>query len=76
MYHDYILDYLERKENLDMIYLDFSKVFDRVNHSVHLSKLKALGIKGNFGSGLGTFLLGRTKKVKVRESLSQEEIIL
>ena len=49
-HHDYILKSLEEKDNVDVIYLDFSKAFDRVEHSVLLSKIKALGISENFGA--------------------------
>ena len=34
---------------VDMIYLDFSKVFDKVDHGVLMHKLKHLGITGNLG---------------------------
>ena len=32
----------------DMVYLDFSKAFDKVDHDILLHKVKALGITGNF----------------------------
>ena len=75
-HQDFILQNLEKKVNVDVIYLDFSKAFDRVDHSVLLSKVKALGIQGNLGSWLGTFLLGRRQRVKVGNSFSEPEIIL
>ena len=34
---------------IDMIYLDFAKAFDTVDHGVLLHKLKNLGITGNLG---------------------------
>ena len=74
-HQDFILQNLEEKINVDVIYLDFSKAFDRVDHSVLLSKVKALGIQGNLGSWLGTFLLGRRQRVKVGNSFSETEII-
>ena len=49
-HQDFILQNLEKKENIDVIYLDFAKAFDRVDHSVLLSKIKALGIQGNLSS--------------------------
>ena len=71
-----ILDHMENKVNTDVIYLDFSKAFDKVDHSVLLSKVRALGIQGNLGAWLGTFLLGRTQKVKVGDTLSDGETII
>ena len=70
------MESLEEKSNIDVVYLAFSKAFDRVDHSVLLSKVRALGIKGNLGSWLGTFLLGRTQKVKMGEALSNGDTIM
>ena len=33
----------------DMIYLDFSKAFDKVDHGVLLHKLRDMGIASNLG---------------------------
>ena len=41
-----------------MIYLDFAKAFDKVNHGVLLNKLKKLGITGNLGKWILNFLSG------------------
>ena len=34
---------------VDMVYLDFSMAFDKVDHGILIHKLKALGITGNLG---------------------------
>ena len=46
---DDIMYMLEDGRSVDMVYLDFSKAFDKVDHGILLHKLKALGITGNFG---------------------------
>ena len=38
-----------------MIYLDFAKAFDKMNHGVLLHKLKKLGITGNLGKWIFNF---------------------
>ena len=52
-------------EDFVMIFLDFSRAFDVVNHSIMLTKLQMLGIGGKLLSWIREFLSGRTMSVKV-----------
>ena len=45
---DNIMHLLEVGGSVDMVYLNFSKAFDKVDHGI-LHKLKALGITGHLG---------------------------
>ena len=47
----------------DLILLDFSKVFDRVNHMKLLHKLHQHGARGNILSWIKAFLTGRSQTV-------------
>ena len=44
------------KSSVDMIYLDYAKAFDKVDHGVLLNKLKNFGICGKLGEWLHSFL--------------------
>ena len=46
---DDIMHMLSSDTTVDMIYLDFSMVFDKVDHGVLLHKLKNLGITDKLG---------------------------
>ena len=57
----------------DLILLDFSKAFDKVNHLKLLYKLSCFGVKGNTLDWIQSFLIGRTQTV-VLDGESSEEI--
>ena len=50
---------LERRQQVDVIYLDFSKAFDRVAHEKFLFKLECLGISGSLLAWFRSYLTGR-----------------
>ena len=51
---------------MDMVYLDFAKTFDKVDHGVLLHKIKMLGITGKLGIWLYHFLTGRAHFVMLQ----------
>ena len=53
----YVLDSIEAGYQVDVIYTDFSKAFNKVDHNILIGKLSNLGIPSNF---LTTYLKGRT----------------
>ena len=50
VYDDLMLMFTESSCRIDMIYLDFSKAFDKVDHGVLLHKLRDMGIAGNLST--------------------------
>ena len=65
-HQDDILKALEAGDNLDCIYLDFAKAYDKVDHGILLHKLKNLGISGSVGRWILSFLKGRSQQVMVK----------
>ena len=63
--HKEIIDMLVKGENVDSIYLDFSKAFDKCDIGIMMHKLKALGVKGNLGRWIYNFLTARKQQVVV-----------
>ena len=45
--HDIFLENLAQGNNIDVTYLDFSKAFNLVDHSILLKKCKLKGFRGN-----------------------------
>ena len=70
-YQDNILEALENEENLDSVYLDFAKAYDKVDHGILLHKIKKMGITGKIGRWILNFLKGREQEVLVKGRKSQ-----
>ena len=62
---DLILDILEDNGNADVIYLDFAKAFDKVDHTIVLNKIRNFGITGEIYKWLESFLRNRFQSVMV-----------
>ena len=61
------------RKHTDLILLDFSKAFDKVNHLKLLYKLSCFGVKSNTLNWIQSFLIGRTQTV-VLDGESSEEV--
>ena len=62
---------LDTSEDIDIIYLDFRKAFDKVPHKRLLKKLWGYGIQGKVHSWIKEFLTGRSQKVKIEGKSSK-----
>lgn len=55
----------------DVVYTDFSKAFDKVNHRILLHKLNAIGFNGNIIDWISSYLTGREQMVTFGDSISR-----
>ena len=55
---------------IDMVYLDFAKAFDKVDHHILLRKLKHFGITKQVGIWLASFLSDRKQFVQIPGGIS------
>jgi hypothetical protein len=74
-HQDEILQALEDGNNIDVIYLDLSKAFDKVDHGVLLHKLRSLGITGRIGRWIMNFLQMRRQQVLIRNQKLEISIL-
>ena len=75
-HYDFIINELEKGNNADVIYLDFSKAFDKVDHGILLHKLRDLGITGKIGTWIHSFLTNRYQYVSVNKEKSRRSCVL
>ena len=73
---DDIMHMLNGGGSVDMVYLDFSKAFEKVDHGILLHKLKALGITGNLGMWFYNFLTNRSHFVRLPGGISADSPVL
>jgi ribonucleases P/MRP protein subunit RPP40 len=64
-YTDYITKALNDSAEVDSIYTDFAKAFDKVRHDILLLKLKSFGIHGNMLRWFHSYLYSRSQYVSV-----------
>ena len=60
----------DKRNQIDVIYLDCKKAFDSVPHERLKQKLEAVGIRGNLLKWISCFLDDRRQRVSVKGSLS------
>jgi len=70
-HYDKVLSLLEEGINVDVIYLDFAKAFDKLDFNIALNKLKHLGIDGKIGRWIHSFLTNRQQTVVVNGEKSE-----
>ena len=73
---DNIMHMLDSNSSVDMLYLDYSKAFDKVDHGILLHKLRAVGITGNIGIWLFHFLTDRSHFVRLPGGISEDHPVL
>ena len=67
---DDILDAIDDSEITLLIFLDFSKAFDTVNHKILIEKLKILGFQNDTCDWINSYLCNRYQMVVVGEEKS------
>lgn len=72
LFVQFVLNALENRSQVDVVYTDFSKAFDTVNHFILCEKLKAFGLGGTLLNWITSYLHDRTQSVRVKGFISEE----
>jgi hypothetical protein len=65
LYTSYIFEGIDNNKQIDSVYTDFRKAFDRVDHQILLEKIAFNGIRGNLWRWLKSYITNRTQKVVI-----------
>ena len=68
--YDYVSLHLDSGHAVDVLYFDYRKAFDLINHRILLNKLASIGVSNPLLGWLADFLVGRKMKVVVHGSSS------
>ena len=74
--YDEILKGMEEGANVDSIYLDFSKAFDKVDLGILCWKMKKLGIQGKLAVWIHNFLRDRKQRIIANGAISSESTVI
>ncbi|CAG9137746.1 unnamed protein product [Plutella xylostella] len=67
----YVLNNIDGGNQVDAIYTDFSKAFDKVSHYVLLTKLSAMGVHGSLLRWVTSYVTNRSQAVVVGGACSE-----
>ena len=73
---DNVYEYLSEGNCADILYFDFSKAFDSVPHHRLIIKLEAMGFNNNILNIIKNFLVDRSMRVTVGDSLSKAKSVV
>ena len=65
-----VLSGMGKSGQVDAVYIDFAKAFDRVNHRLLLRKLNLCGVDGSLLSWIESYLSGRSQAVQINSTVS------
>ena len=74
--YDAVTSWFDEGSVIDVIYFDFAKASDVVNHRILLTKLYSIGVRGNLLRWLESFLCNRSMHVTVNGSYSSDVPVL
>lgn len=68
--NEFITDAMANGKQVDVVYTDYSKAFDRIDHCILLSKLYGLGIRGDLLRWFSSYLKNRSQAVVLNNYIS------
>ncbi|XP_060873849.1 uncharacterized protein LOC132947567 [Metopolophium dirhodum] len=74
-FSSYLSEVIEHRGQVDVIFTDFNKAFDTVDHNCLIMVLKSLGIGNPLLSWLHSYITGRKQFIKFKNAISELAVI-
>ena len=75
-HYNEVLSDLENGKIAEVVYLDFAKAFDSVDHMILTKEIKKIGITGEAGLWIHDFILNREQQVIADNKISKPEKVI
>ena len=75
-HYDKVTAAMEEGKNVDVIYLDFSKAFDKLDFDITLQKLHNIGVTEKVFRWIKNFIIGRKQTVSISGAKSSTEPVI
>ena len=75
-HYDRITKLMEEGHDVDIVYVDFAKAFDKVDINIAMNKIQALGINGRLAEWIHCFLTQRKQQVVVNSAKSSAREVI
>jgi hypothetical protein len=75
VFSSYLSEVIEHRSQVDVIFTDFNKAFDTVDHDCLIMVLKSLGIENPLLSWLHSYITDRKQFIKIKNAVSKLAVI-
>lgn len=72
---DFLLSAMDKNQQVDVVYTDFSKAFDKISHDMLLMKLWEAGVHGDLFRWIKSYISNRSQAVSIRGFISDFQYI-
>lgn len=70
LFNDYITEAMDKGKQVDVVYTDYSKAFDRIDHETLIKKLNNMGIRGDLLRWFSSYIDNRSQAVVLNNYIS------
>lgn len=70
LFNDFITDAMDDGKQVDVVYTDYSKAFDRIDHDTLLKKLNCIGIRGDLLRWFSSYIKNRSQAIVLNNYMS------